>query len=124
MPKKIPNSAGLHGVPGPEQFEEIDVPRGQARELACPARSRQPAAECDRTSMFAVFASEPRIYLSVFFGRELEMVGARVYGRRDFDGAVGRARLRNRRGTVDHECSTDVGYRRRRSKNSRGFRVR
>ncbi|MCY4137403.1 MAG: hypothetical protein OXF56_03940 [Rhodobacteraceae bacterium] len=40
--------------------------------------------------MFAVFTSEPRIYLSVFFGRELEMVGARVYGRRDFDGAVGR----------------------------------
>ena len=26
----------------------------------------------------------------MFFGRELEMVGARVYGRRDFDGAVGR----------------------------------
>ncbi len=88
--KKFPNSAGLDGVPGPEQFEETNVPRGQARELACPARFRQPDAECDRTSMFAVFASEPRIYLSVFFACELEMVGARVYGRRDFDGAVGR----------------------------------
>ena len=41
-----------------------------------------------RTCEFAIHASEPRIYLFVFFWRELGMVGARVYGREDFDGAV------------------------------------
>ncbi len=38
--------------------------------------------------MFASFAGEPPIYLFGFFERELEKVDARVYGWRDFDGAV------------------------------------
>ena len=38
--------------------------------------------------MSAISVSEPRTYLLVFFGHELEMAGAWVQGRRDFDGAV------------------------------------
>ena len=86
--KKLANSAGLHPTPGLEQFEEINIPRGQRGELACPARFWQADSACDRTHMSAISVSEPRMYLLVFLGHELEMAGARVQGRRDFDGAV------------------------------------
>lgn len=40
--------------------------------------------------MFAMHVGKPRIYLFVFFCRELELAGARVHERWDFDGAVER----------------------------------
>ena len=47
------------------------------------------AAARGRICMVAIHASKPRIDLFAFFWRELEMVGARVYERADFDRAIG-----------------------------------
>ena len=47
------------------------------------------AAARGRVCMVVIHASKPRIDLFALFWRELEMVGARVYERADFDRAIG-----------------------------------